>query len=317
MSFLTREAEPMKNIFKFSQQPNFENASLIVGWDKDAGQLSPTVIDYLNKKISPVRDSEGKKESQRNQISNGVNSRSFCEIEPADFFPLAGITIEKDIAQFPEGKFYCGPLPRLASGDAGASQRNDLVIFKGTEPGFERYRFLNGICDLAQHHCKVKQLYTIGGTISSIAHTQPRKILAVYNQQELQNELRGYGLGDMTWEGKPAISSYLLWVAKRKGIPGVSLWTQIPFYLAAAEDFGAIKRTLWFLSKRFSLELDFKELDEQIAEQNTKIDQLRQEDSEINRYIGALENGLSLNEEEQLELIKAVSEFLEIGKSPA
>ena len=275
----------MKNIFKFSQQPNFENSfrsassgrALIVGWQKDAGQLSPKVVDYLNKKI---------------------NSRSFCEVEPADFFPLAGITIEKDIAQFPEGKFYCG-------------QRNDLVIFIGTEPGFERYRFLNGICDLAQHHCKVKQLYTISGTISSIAHTNSRKILAVYNQQELQKELRGYGLGDMTWEGKPAISSYLLWIAKRKGIPGVSLWTQIPFYLAAGEDFQAIKRTLSFLDKRFSLELDFKELDEQITEQNTKIDRLRQEDSEINRCIGALENGLSLNEEEQLELIKTVSECLE------
>jgi len=106
-------------------------------------------------------------------------------------------------------------------------------------------------------------------------------------------------------------------VAQRKGIPGVSLWTQIPFYLAAGEDFGAIKRTLSFLDKRFSLELTFKELDEQTQEQNTKIDRLRQRDSEINRYIGALENGLSLNEEEQLELIKTVSECLEIGKSPA
>jgi len=281
----------MKNIVKFStstssaepQQPNFENPALIVGWDKDAGQLSPKVIDYVNKKI---------------------NSKSFCEIEPTDFFPLAGVTIEKDIAQFPEGKFYCG-------------QRNDLVIFKGTEPGFERYRFLNGICDLAQRHCKIKHLYTISGTISSTAHTEPRRIWAVFNQQEFQKQLRGFGLKDMTWEGKPAISSFLLWVAQRKGVPAVSLWTQIPFYLAASEDFQAIKLTLSFLDRRFNLELDFKELDEQIAEQDKKIDQLRQEDSEINRYIGALENGLSLSEEEQLELIKAVTEILEFGKNLA
>ncbi|MFQ6035078.1 MAG: PAC2 family protein [Sedimentisphaerales bacterium] len=269
----------MKNIFKFSQQPEFENASLIVAWDKDAGQLSPRVIDYLNKKI---------------------NSRSFCEIEPVDFFSLAGVTIEKDIAQFPEGKFYCG-------------QRSDLVIFKGSEPAFERYRFLNGICDLAQRRCKIKQLYTISGTISSIAHTEPRKIWAVFNQQQFQNQHRGFGLEDMTWEGKPAISSFLLWVAQRKGIPGVSLWTQIPFYLAAGEDFQAIKLTLSFLDRRFNLELDFKELDEQINKQNTKIEQLRQQDPEINRHIATLESGLSLSEEEQLELIKAVSEFLEKG----
>lgn len=273
----------MKNIFKFSKQPNFENASLIVGWQKDAGQLSQKVIEYLHKKI---------------------NSRSFCEIEPVDFFSLAGVTVEKDIAQFPQGKFYFG-------------QRNDLVIFKSSEPEFERYRFLNTVSDLAQHYCKIKQLYTISGTVSSIAHTDSRKIWAVFNQQEFQNQLAGFGLEDMNWQGKPAINSFLLWVAKRKGIPGVSLWTQIPFYLAAGEDFQAIKLTLSFLDKRFNLEMDFKELDEQITKQNTRIDQLRREDSEINRFIAALESGLSLDEEEQLELIKGVTELLEFGKNPA
>ena len=277
----------MKNIFKFSQQSPlheeseadkqmFENPSLIVGWDKDAGQLSPKVIEYINKKIK---------------------SRSFCEVEPADFFSLAGVSIEKNIAQFPEVKFYCG-------------QRNDLVLFQGSEPAFEQYRFLNEISDWARNYCKIKNIYTISGTISSIAHTDSRKILAVYNQQELQNQLAGFGLEDMTWEGKPAINSFLLWVAKRKGIPGVSLWTQIPFYLAASEDFQAIKMILSFLNQRFSLELDFNELDEQINEQNKKIEQLRHEDPEIDRHIADLESGLSLNEEEQLDLIKAVSEFL-------
>ena len=278
----------MRDIFKFSQGPNFDapckaesqNTALIVTWDKDAGQLSPKVADYLNKKI---------------------NSRSFCEIEPTDFFSLAGVTIEKDIAQFPEAKFYCG-------------QRNDLLIFKGSEPAFERYKFLNGICDLAQQRCKIKHLYTISGTISSIAHTERRKIWAVFNQQDFQNQLREAGLQNMTWEGKPAISSFLLWVAQRKGLAGVSLWTEIPFYLAAGEDFQAIKLTLSLLDNRFNLELDFKELDEQINEQNTKIEQLRRKDPKINRHITTLESRLSLSEEEQLELIKAVSEALEFGK---
>ncbi|OHB62014.1 MAG: hypothetical protein A2167_06940 [Planctomycetes bacterium RBG_13_46_10] len=271
----------MKDIFRFTYKAKFENPSLIVGWDKDAGRLSPKVIEYLNKKL---------------------NAGSFCDIEPVDFFSLAGVAVERDTAQFPECKFYY-------------CERNDLVIFKANEPEFERYRFLDAVSDLAQHHFGVKHLYTIGGTISSTTHSNTRKILAVYNKKELQQELNGYGMEDMTWQGTPAISSYLLWVAERKGIPGVSLWTQIPFYLAACEDFQAIRATLSFLDNRFSLELDLKELDEQEQSQNIKIDRLRQEDSEINRCIGALENGQSLNQEEQLNLIKAVSEFLESGKS--
>jgi len=267
----------MNNIFKFSERPQFENPSLIVGWEQDSGKLSPKVIEYLNKKM---------------------NGKSFCEIEPIGFFSLAGVAIENNIAQFPENKFYY-------------SQRNDLVIFKGSEPRIERYRFLNAIADLAQSYCKIKELYTISGTISPIAHTSPRSISTVFNQQEIQEKHQGYKLQDVNWKGPPAISSYLLWIAKNRGIPGVSLWSQIPFYLAAGEDFQAIKSTLSFLDKKFNLGLDFRELDEEIRDQNRKIDELREEDSEIDKYIGMLESELPLSEAEQVELTMKVTDLLE------
>lgn len=269
----------MKDFFKFSKQPKFEKPALIVGWHEDAGNLSLKVVEYLNR---------------------GVKGKSFCEIEPVDFFSLGGVSIENDTAQFPECKFYY-------------SQRNDLVVFKGSEPQFNRHEFLNALSNLAQHYCTTRELYTINGTISTIAHTNPRKILAVFNQQKFQRDLRGLGLEDMNWKGPPAISSYLLWIAKRRGIPGVSLWTEVPFYLAACEDFQAIKTTLSFLAQKFDLALDFKELDEQIRQQNAKIDQLREEEPGIGKYIGMLESGLSLSREEQMELTREVTEFLEKG----
>jgi len=269
----------MKNTFKFSRQPKFKNPSLIVGWKEDAGKLSPKVIEYINKKIK---------------------SESFCEAELVSFFSLGGVAIENDIAQFPESKFY-------------SSERNDLVIFKGNEPQLEQYRFLNAILDVAERYCKVKELLTISSTVAPIAHTSSRRILAIFNQQQLQQKFQGYELEDMSWEGPPAISSYLLWIAKKRSIPGVSLWPEIPFYLAAGEDFQAIKLTLSFFDRRFNLGLDLRELDEQIRGQNLKIDKLREEDSEINKYIGMLESELTLSGEEQIELTKKVTELLEEG----
>ncbi len=266
--------------FKFSERPRLEHPSLIVGWQQDSGGLSPKVIEYLNKKM---------------------NSKFFCEIEPTGFFSLASVAVENDIAIFPENKFYYHKGP----------QRNNLVIFKGTEPRFERYKFLNAIVDLAQHHLKVKELYTISGTISPTAHTGPRPISAVYNQREFQKSHRAYGLEDMNWQGPPATSSYLLWIAKNRDIPGASLWPQIPFYLAASEDFQAIKTTLSFIKRRFSLDLDLTELDEEIENQNTKIEMLREEDSEIDKYISMLEGELALSEDEQVELTMKVTELLE------
>ena len=268
------------SIFRFSQPGGageFENPTLIVAWDEDAGKLGPKVIEYINRKL---------------------NAKSFCEVEPTGFFSLEGVAIENDIAQFPEGKFYnCG--------------RNDLVVFKSNEPRFERHKFLDDLCDLAQRYCKIRQVYTLGGTVSSVVHTDSRRILAVFNQEQIQQELSGLGLENMNWQGPPAISSFLLWVAQRKSIPGVSLWTEIPFYLAAGEDFHAIRATLSFLDKRFGLSLDLAELDEQIRRQDAKIDQLRQNDVQIDRCIGMLESKLALSADEQVELSKKVAEALE------
>jgi proteasome assembly chaperone (PAC2) family protein len=100
-------------------------------------------------------------------------------------------------------------------------------------------------------------------------------------------------------------------VAKNKGIPGASLWPQIPFYLAAGEDYQAVKLVLSFLDKKFNLNLDFGELDKEIRVQNIKIDRLREEDSEINKYMGMLESELSLSETEQMQLTIKVNEALE------
>jgi len=262
-------------------QPEFENASLIVGWQEDAGKLGPKVIDYLTKHI---------------------RGKSFCEIEPVKFFPLGGVVIDNNIAQFPVSRFYAGT-------------RKDLVIFESTEPPHERYGFLNSLLDVAQHYCRVKELYTVSGTTSPIAHSSPRRLLAVFNQPEFQRRLRGYELEDMTWEGPPAISSFLLWLAQRRSIPGVSIWPEIAFYLAATEDFKAAKDALSFFNRRFDLGLDWTELDSQIKAQSEKMVRLRKEDPEIDKDIRTLEVGLSLNEEEQLRLARGVTEFLE--KTPA
>jgi len=104
-------------------------------------------------------------------------------------------------------------------------------------------------------------------------------------------------------------------LAQRRDIPGVSLWPEVAFYLAATEDPKVVKSVLSFFNKRFALGLDFAGLDSQIKAQGDKLAQLRRENPEIDKYIRTLEVGLSLNEEEQLKLAQGVTGFLE--KAPA
>jgi proteasome assembly chaperone (PAC2) family protein len=281
MSVSKKEAMKVeKNPFEIYQTPHLQSPSLIVSWQtQDIGKLASKVIDFLNKKLG---------------------GQEIAEIKPLGFFPFGGVRFKDDLVQAPESKFW-------------ACEKNNLLIFKSDEPVFEHYQFLNLVLDFAEYHYHIKELYTLSGTVSYIAHTHLRRILTVFNQPELKNRLQGYGLDDMTWEGPPAIGSYLLWVARRRGISGVSLWPEIPFYLGSREDPQAIKLTLSFLNRRFNLGLDLGEFDLEIRDQNEKIAQLRKEDAEINKYINMLESGQRLNEEEQLKLAQEVYELLGKG----
>jgi proteasome assembly chaperone (PAC2) family protein len=278
MNILKKEAMKVeKDPFEIYKTPPLQNSSLIVGWQtRDIGKLGYKVIDFLNEKLG---------------------GQEIAEIKPLGFFPFGGVRFKDDLVQVPESKFW-------------ACEKNNLLIFRSDEPVFEHYQFLNSVLDFAESYCNAKELYTLGGVVSFVAHTSPRRILAVINKAELKKSLQGYGLENMTWEGPPAISSYLLWLAKIRGIPGVSLWPEIPFYLATGEDPQAIKLSLTFLNRRFNLSMNLEKFDLEINNLNEKMAGLRKEDAEVNKYITMLESGLGLGEEEQLELAEKVYEFL-------
>lgn len=276
----SKEAKAIKKLFKIHKVPELQSSYLILGWREDAGKLGVGVIDFLNKELG---------------------SEEFAQIEPLNFFSLSEVAVTNNIVQFPEGKFY-------------SCKRSNLITFKSDLPSHEWYKFTNLILDIAERFCHIKEVYTIGGILSLIAHTSPRRISTVVNQPELKEILQNFRLEtDMDYKtppgGVPTLSSYLLWVAKRRDIAGVNLWGEVPFYFVE-EDLRSRKRMLLFLDSRFNLGLDLKEIELKIEEQNEGMAELRREDTEINKYIEMLERGIMLSQDEGERLTIEVTRFL-------
>lgn len=267
---------------KIQWEPGAQAASaLVVCWSTDVGKLGTRVVDYLKLKL-------------------GV--KEFAQIEPTGFFPLTGVSIEDDVAQFPESKFYY-------------SQEHNLAVFESSPPMSGWYDFLNLILDVAERYCNVKEFYTIGGMISFGAHTTPRELMGVANASDLHNALGAYDLSrDMDYETppgqRPTLSSYLLWVARRRNLSGASLWTPIPFYLATNEDPKACRRTLGFIDSRLKLGLDFTDLDGQVAAQSEKLAELGRNSPQVGESIHKLEGNKGLTQEENENLVKEVERSL-------
>ena len=266
---------------KFYWQPELQSSSLIVAWSVDASGLGTKVTDYLKRKL---------------------RGQSFCEIEPEEFFPLGGVSIQDNLVQFPESNFYVCP-------------ENNLVIFRGHPPSYEWYKFLNLILDAAEQYCRVKEVYTIGGMVSLGAHTTPRELLGVFNSVELKEALSSYNLADrLDYETplgqRPTLSSFLLWMAKKRNIPGGSLWVSVPFYLVAVDDPKARRRVVEFFNQRFDLRIDLSDLDEEIRQQNQAIAEMRASSPDVDESISRLESNLRLSDEENQRLVKEIEKLL-------
>jgi len=56
-------------------------------------------------------------------LSRKIKAKSFCEIEPIDFFSFGGEAIENDTGQFPECRFYSHPSAKGIRKKAGEMLR--------------------------------------------------------------------------------------------------------------------------------------------------------------------------------------------------
>jgi proteasome assembly chaperone (PAC2) family protein len=257
--------------FRFTSQPRLEKPSLIVGWMRDIGDVSRGVADFL---------------------AGPAGARSFCQIEPTDFFAIGGVTIESNIAKFPQSRFF-------------HDERNNLLLLRSDEPQSRKYEFLSAVLDLAQHY-QVEALYTVDGIASMISHTSPRRVFGVFNDLEIRQRLRWYLPVGLSWQGPPHTSTYLLWLARQRHLQAAAMWVEVPFYLAGYQDAHAVKAAASLLGHIVGWDYDLDELDRRAAEQEEMLAQLRQEDPDIDIKIEALERDEMLDSDEQMELVEAI-----------
>lgn len=268
-----------KLLTRSSRQPALQSASLVVGWNRDFGKLGNEVMDYINEKLG---------------------SRECGEVEPNRFFSFSGAAVEDNVVQFPECKLF-------------VCEKNNLLLFKSDPPQREWYTFLNSIIDVAEEHATIKELYTIGGIVSLTSHTLTRSLLPVFSSWEMKESLNHYHLErDLDYQTppgqRPTLNSFLLWIAKRRNIPGINLWVSIPFYLVTVGDAKAKKTIIDFFNQRFNLGSDSHDLEEEIRTQNEKIAQVRIRSSEIDGFVNKIEDNQNLSEEENVKLIKEIEE---------
>ena len=134
-------------------------------------------------------------------------------------------------------------------------------------------------------------------------------MLSACNDPHFIEILEEFGLSKLSYEGPPALSSFLLWTAQRRIITGASIWIDIPFYLTQLLDFQALYLTLDFFNRKYSLNLSLDKLYAQIENQNYKIEKFLEEVPETRKNIHLLESGILLDNKEQISIVQQFYDF--------
>ncbi|MEW6273696.1 MAG: PAC2 family protein [Bacillota bacterium] len=259
-----------------NQAPGTQAPFLVVSWSPDVAEVGWRVSNYLQKNL-PCKE--------------------FAEIDPLGFFSLGGVEVKGDVIRFPQAKFY-------------SLEEKDLLLLQSNQPTAKRYKFLSMVLDAAQK-VQAAGVYTIGGIISMIAHTDERKILAIVNAGELKETLAAYDLDmGLDYQGTTSMSGFLLWVARQRNIPAASFWVNVPFYLAEKTDPKANKAVASFLNRRFGLGVDLEELDREIEIQEEQLSRLRKANQEVDEYIARLELNVGLTQQEVGKLVEEINKAM-------
>jgi hypothetical protein len=245
---------------KLYRHPRLKNPHMVAAWP-GIGGVASGVASYLAEKLG---------------------AEEFGEIEPFDFFQPAGILVEGNVVHMPpQPKLSDLPRSRFYYWKNRVSE-NDIIIFIGeAQPVGKELEFARLVLDVAQKF-KVKRIYTSAAAVASISHTQYPRVWAAATEKELLDYLRRY---DVVLRDKIQVSGLnglLLGVAKERGIDGICLLGEVPFYIAQMqiEYPKSSQAVLQVLVKMLGVEIDMSDMDHLVIDVGEKMAKLEQEIAE-------------------------------------
>ncbi|MBD3264198.1 MAG: hypothetical protein GF375_03740, partial [Candidatus Omnitrophica bacterium] len=196
-----------------------------------------------------------------------MDFKIFAKLEAREFFKPAAVTVDKgivDIPSLPAGFFYyC------------KARNQDIIIFLGeAQPPLEyAEEFSVQIINFVKKY-KARFIFTFAAKPESIDHKTESKVMIAATHH---NILKGFARLGVKTLGKGQISGLngiVLGVGKKKGLKGVCLLAEIPFYTVQIENPRATVAVLRIIVKYLNINLNLSPVTERAKFIESEIDKL-------------------------------------------
>jgi proteasome assembly chaperone (PAC2) family protein len=161
----------------------------------------------------------------------------------------------------------------------------DVIIGLGVEPDLRWRAYTDAIMHIVQE-CKVELVVTLGALLADVAYSRPVRLTGAASDPALARRLH---LSVSKYEGPTGIVGILGDVCRRKGLPAISIWANVPHYLAASPN---VKAALALVSRVVTLldfNTDLSDLERAAAEFDLRVSQVLATDPKVAEYVRQLE----------------------------
>jgi proteasome assembly chaperone (PAC2) family protein len=218
-------------------------------------------------------------------------AHKFASLDPETFYnfiehrPMVRLRNGEREITWPVNEF-------LYARDPGLVQ--DIVIGLGVEPDLRWRAYMDAIMHIVQT-CKVELVVTLGALLADVAYSRPVRLTGTASDPVLAQRLN---LSVSRYEGPTGIVGVLNDACKRRGLPAISIWANVPHYIQASPNVKAalaiVRRVLTLLD--FST--DLSDLERASADFDKRVADVLATDAKMAEYVRRLEERHDEDEDE-------------------
>lgn len=259
--------------------------------------LSFTTVPTLNRPILVLafagwNDAGGSATFAAKFLAQRLAANKFANLDPETFYNF--------VEQRPQVRLRNGERDILWPANEFSYARDarlvqDVIIGLGIEPHLRWRTYIDSIMRVVQE-CHVELVVTLGALLADVAYSRPIRLTGSASDPALAQRLH---LSTSRYEGPTGIVGTLNDACKRQGLPAISIWANVPHYIAASPN---IKAALALVRRVFTLldfSADLNDLETAASDFDRRVANVLASDAKVSEYVRRLEEREEDDEEDE------------------
>lgn len=208
-----------------------------------------------------------------------------ARIAPDDFFQFSDHRPTVQLSEsgerrmtWPSNEFFYCRAPGLA---------RDLLVGVGAEPHLRWKRFSRDVLAIGERY-GARMGVTLGALLAGDLHTQPSHLMAIATDPAL---IAPAGIETTRYEGPTGIVGVIHTLMQDEGLPAVSLWANVPHYIASLFNPKAARALLESLGVVGRFDISLEDFDAAIDTFHERAEEVIAQDPRIARYVRDMQRG--------------------------